>query len=352
LVRRLFPERAYVSLDLPSEAEQAERDPDSFLARHGAPLVVDEVQYAPGLFRHLKRVVDRKRSEPGQFVLTGSQKLALMREVSDSLAGRAEILELEALSLAELRGGGIDASVESVAVRGGMPELWERPELDATAFQRSYVSTYLERDLRLQLNVGSLRDFERFVRACALRSAGVLNKTELARDIGISTSTASAWLSVLEASGQLFVLEPWFSNGTKSLVKTPKLHVADSGLLSFLVGLRAPSDLVDSPLGGAVWESFVCSELRRSLRSGRREGDLYYWRDRAREVDFLVHRAGRFELYDAKRTAHPSDGDAAPLHAVAATLRKGSVVRKAIVCRTSNAYPLADGAEAMPAEAL
>ncbi len=352
LVRRLFPEHGYVSLDLPSEAEQAERDPDAFLARHGAPLVVDEVQYAPGLFRHLKRVIDRERSRAGQFVLTGSQKLALMREVSDSLAGRAEVIELEALSLAELRGAGIDSAVETVAVRGGMPELWERPELDAAAFHRSYVATYLERDLRLQLNVGSLRDFERFVRACALRSSGVLNKTELARDVGISTSTASAWLSVLEASGQVFVLEPWFSNRTKSLVKTPKLHVADSGLLSFLVGLRDASDLLESPLGGAVWETFVCSELRRSLRSGRREGDLFYWRDRAREIDLLVHRAGRFELYDAKRTAHPSSGDAAALHAVAALLRKGSVVRRALVCRTPNPYPLGDGAEAVPADAL
>lgn len=352
LVRRLFADHAYVSLDLPSEAEQAEHDPDAFLKRHGMPLVVDEVQYAPGLFRHLKRVVDRKRSEAGQFILTGSQKLTLMRKVSDSLAGRAEVLELEALSLAELREAGIDTDVETVVVRGGMPELWERPELDAVAFHRSYVATYLERDLRLQLNVGSLRDFERFVRACALRSAALLNKTELARDVGISTSTASAWLSVLEASGQIFVLEPWFSNRTKSLAKTPKLHVADSGLLAFLVGLRSGPELVESPLGGAVWETFVCSELRRLLRTGRREGDLYYWRDRAREIDLLVHRAGRFELYDAKRAAHPSAGDAGPLHVVASMLPKRSVVRKAVVCRTTNPFPLGDGAEAIPAGAL
>jgi uncharacterized protein len=253
LAKRLFPNHGYVTLDLPSEAEQAERDPASFLLRHPAPVVIDEVQYAPGLFRHLKSVIDGDRSSNGRFILTGSQKFALMRGVSESLAGRAAIVELDGFSLAELRAAGFD-SPEHMMVRGSMPELWEKPELDGPAYYQSYVTTYLERDLRALLDVGSLRDFERFLRACALRSAQMLNKAELARDVGISPSTAGAWLSVLEASNQIFLLEPWFANKTKTLVKSPKLYLCDSGLLCYLMGVRSPGDLLDSPYRGAVWE--------------------------------------------------------------------------------------------------
>ena len=160
-----------MSLDLPSEAEQAEKEPASFLARHGRPLMVDEVQYAPRLFRHLKAVLDAERAKNGQFILTGSQKLGLMRAVSESLAGRADVLELEGLTLVELRGADRRISPVEAAVRGTLPELWEKPDLDPALFHRSYVTTYLERDLRLILRVASLRDFERFLRACALRSA-------------------------------------------------------------------------------------------------------------------------------------------------------------------------------------
>ena len=240
LVRRLLPRHHYVSLDLPSEAAQAERDPAQFLQRHPPPLILDEVQYAPAVFRHLKSVVDARRSENGRFVLAGSQLFPLMSGVSESLAGRAEILHLEGLSYAEAAAARRALTPAEFAVRGGFPELHEKPDLDGPAFYRSYVTTYLERDLRTLLNVGSLRDFERFVRAGALRSAQLLNKAELARDVGVSPPTAAQWLSLLEASGQAVLLEPWFSNRTKSLVKTPKLYLADGGLLCALLGVRTP----------------------------------------------------------------------------------------------------------------
>src|SRR5690606_14274071 len=195
LARRLFPSHGYVTLDLPSEAEQAERDPVAFLRRHPAPLIIDEVQYAPGLFRHLKSVIDSNRASNGKFILTGSQKFSLMKGVSDSLAGRATIVELDGFSLGELEAAlpGFDA--REAVVRGSMPELWQKPELDGPAYYQAYVTTYLERDLRSMLDVGSLRDFERFLRTCALRSGQLLNKAELARDVGISPMTAAAWLS-------------------------------------------------------------------------------------------------------------------------------------------------------------
>jgi predicted AAA+ superfamily ATPase len=352
LVRRVFPAHGFVSLDLPSEAEQAEKDPRGFLARHPPPLILDEVQYAPRVFRHLKAQVDAARQRNGQFILTGSQKLVLMAEVSESLAGRAAVLELEGLSFAEIARAVPSAGPAAVGARGTLPELWEKQELEADEFWRSYVTTYLERDLRSLLAVSSLRDYERFVRACALRSAQLLNKAELARDVGVSPSTAGQWLSILEASNQVFLLEPWFSNRTKTLVKTPKLYLGDPGLLCFLAGIHGERELLASPLAGAVWETLVCAELRRALRNRRREGDLFFWRDRTREVDFLVHRGGRFDLYEAKWTEHPDARDAASLARVAGELGARNVTRRAIVCRSQHAYPVGDGIEAVPLGAL
>ncbi len=344
LVRRLFSQHAYVTLDLPSEAEQAEREPGRFIERHPPPLIVDEVQYAPQLFRHLKRAVDARRAAFGQFLLTGSQPFAVMAGVTESLAGRASVLQLATLSYAEVLRALPQTSVEDMIVRGGFPELYENPELDAHGFYQSYVATYLERDLRAQLQVGSLRDFERFLRAAALRTAGLLNRAEVARDVGISPSTAGQWLSVLERSGIVTLLEPWFSNRTKSLVKTPKLHFRDTGLCAFLMGIVSRGDLLDSPLAGGLWESMVCGELQRLIDSGAAPWQLAFWRDRTKEADFLLHRAGHLRLADAKWNEHPEGPG------------KLALVRReldpsppcAIVCRAANRYPIAASIEALP----
>src|ERR1700676_86001 len=181
---RLFPNPIFVSLDPPPEAEQAEREPQSFLQRYPPPVIIDEVQYAPGLFRYLKVAVDASRNRNGQFLLTGSQKFTLMKSVSESLAGRADIAELETLSLAEIRAALPQTVLENAIVRGGFPELHANPDIDVMAFYNSYLATYLERDVRSLANVGSLREFERFLRACALRSATLLNKAGFPPDVG------------------------------------------------------------------------------------------------------------------------------------------------------------------------
>src|SRR5208337_2492517 len=271
---RLFPDHEFVSLDLPTEAEQAEKEPQNFLQRHPVPVIIDEVQYAPDLFRYLKVAVDATRRRSGQFLLTGSQKFTLMKSVSESLAGRADIAELETLSLAEIRGALPETTPESAIVRGGFPELHADPDIDHLAFYNSYLATYLERDVRSLANVGSLRDFERFLRACALRSANLLNKADLARDVGIAPSTANHWLSVLEASGQVVLLEPWFSNRTKSIVKSPKLYLADTGLLCALLNIRSEDALRQSPAVGAIWETFVFAQLRHREGCAGRAGNL------------------------------------------------------------------------------
>lgn len=348
LVQHLFPDHELVSLDLPSEAELAEHDPRTFLTRHPPPLVVDEVQYAPGLFRHLKTIVDAQRARNGQFILTGSQKFPLMKSVSESLAGRADILELEPLSWREARRVRPALSVEEFLLRGGFPELHARPEIDAEGFYRAYVATYLERDLRQLLNVAQLRDYERFLRACALRTGQLLNRADLARDVGISGSTAAAWMSVLQATGEIALLEPWFSNRTKSLVKTPKLYLGDSGLCAFLCGIRSAKDLAASPLTGALWETMVFGEIRRHQINRRGGWTLNFWRDRTKEADFLFHRGGRFDLADAKWTEHPGPRDADNLRRIAAELSVRKVDRCAVICRCAHGYPLLPTVAAMP----
>jgi predicted AAA+ superfamily ATPase len=345
---RLFPNHTFVSLDLPTEAEQAEKEPRSFLQRHPPPAILDEVQYAPALFRHLKVAVDAHRTRNGQFLLTGSQKFTLMKNVSESLAGRADIVELETLSFAEIRVALPQIGVETAIVRGGFPELYANPEIDLIAFYNSYLATYLERDVRSLTNVGSLRDFERFVRACALRSANLLNKADLARDVGIAPSTANNWLSLLEASGQVILLEPWFSNRTKSIVKSPKLYFADTGLLCTLLNIRSEEALLQSPAVGAVWETFVFAQLRARERRARRVGSLFFWRDRTREVDFVVDVGGRLELFEAKWTELPDASDTVNLNFVRDAVGKSQVTAGAVISRTLNGFPLANGFRALP----
>jgi predicted AAA+ superfamily ATPase len=195
-----------------------------------------------------------------------------MKNVSESLAGRADIVELETLSFAEIRAALPSTELEAAIVRGGFPEIYANQEIDSVAFYNSYLATYLERDVRALSNVGSLRDFERFLRACALRSANLLNKADLACDVGIAPSTANQWLSMLEASGQVVLLDPWFSNRTKAIVKSPKLYIADTGLLCALLNIRSEEALRQSRAVGAVWETFVFAQLRDRERHAGRTG--------------------------------------------------------------------------------
>ena len=261
----------------------------------------------------------------GQFLLTGSQKFTLMKNVSESLAGRADIAELETLSFAEIREALPKTELETAIVRGGFPELYANLDIDSVAFYNSYLATYLERDVRALANVGSLRDFERFLRACALRSANLLNKADLARDVGVAPSTANQWLSMLEASGQVVLLEPWFSNRTKSIVKSPKLYIADTGLLCALLNIRSEESLRQSPAAGAIWETFVFAQLRDRERRTGRTGSLFFWRDRTREVDFIVDAGGRLELFEAKWTELPDPGDTVNLNFVRNAIGKSRV---------------------------
>ena len=310
LLRHLFPDHHYVTLDRPLTAEQADSDPEAFLAAHPAPVVIDEIQYAPSLFRYLKMRIDEHRSRKGQYLLTGSQKFTLMQGVADSLAGRAATVELEGLSCLDLAAAGnIKPSTEAyldMMYRGSFPELWTEPDRPAAAFFDAYIATYLERDVKQVLAVGNLRDFERFLRGCALRTGQQLNKSDLARDVGISVSTAGEWLSVLEALGQIHLLEPWFGNLGKRLAKAPKLYLSDPALVCALSGLTREA-LPQSPLLGALWETFVYAELRKQWSFAGVKPRLWYYRDQSNyEVDFISEQGHDLSFYECKWTSSPS----------------------------------------------
>ncbi|MBI2027200.1 MAG: ATP-binding protein [Deltaproteobacteria bacterium] len=312
LITHLFPQWKALSLDHPSLASLANDNPEQFLREHKAPLIIDEVQYAPNLFRYLKIVIDKNRQKKGEYILTGSQKLPLMENVSESLSGRCAVIELETLSLSEIMAIYPDRKIMDCVIRGGFPEMNVEIERDVNIYFESYLATYLERDIRNILKVHNLRDFNRFIRACAYRSGQILNKTELARDVGISPTTANEWLTILEASNQIFILEPWFSNKTKGLAKSPKIYLTDTGLLCHFFNIRTQENLFQSPARGAIWESFVCSELRKHQQWIKGRAELWTFRMLQQcEVDFLIQKGGRFYLIEAKlnETIHKNDID-------------------------------------------
>lgn len=352
LARRVFADADYVSLDLPSLAAQAESTPDAFLRHFREPLIIDEVQYAPSLFRHLKFVIDQDR-RPGRFLLTGSQLFPLMQGVSESLAGRSAVLRMHGLSGAELAEAGRGLAVEDLVFRGGFPELHVQPALPAHIWHASYVATYLERDVRNIMQVGNLRDFERFLRAAAARIGAMLSYSELARDVGISPNTAKKWISVLQTSGQLFLLEPYYRNIGKRLVKTPKLYFCDSGLAMFLLGFEDWRSVLRHPMAGQLWENHVIMEIVRHYAAKGRDKPLWFWRTaQGEEVDLLVEEGGRFVAVEAKYTENPDQRDLKGVSSVIQSYGPDAVLSALVVCRTRHIHGLDAIGKAVPADRL
>ena len=341
LLRRLFPEAGYITLDYPAYAEAAVTEPEGLLAQFDGQLIVDEIQYAPALLRYLKVKIDEDRV-PGRFLLTGSQTFSLMQGVSESLAGRCGIAQLYTLSRTELLAAGKDEGELDFLFRGGYPELYVGA--DEEMWFPSYVATYLERDIRNVLRVLDLREYHRFLKVAALRNARVVNYTELARDVGIAPNTARKWLGLLETSGLVDLLEPYFGNHTKRVIKSPKLVFLDTGLTSFLCGFSSAQALGRSPFIGSLWESDVYGELVRWLagRGGRRQ--VLWWRTvSGHEVDFVVELAGgRIAAIECKWAQDP--GRTIPPGLRALRTAEGEKVAAAfVVCRTPAAYRLEDG---------
>jgi uncharacterized protein len=308
LARAIFPAHPYVSLEDPDHREFAAADPRGFLARYPHGAVLDEIQRVPSILSYLQTLIDKNR-KPGRFILTGSQQFLLMRGVSQSLAGRVAVVMLPPFSLAELTevphlhpdrldvAGRARSSpafaLDWLLLHGLYPAVHDTGA-DATDWMGSYYRTYVERDVRELLAVGDLETFGRFIRLCAGRSGQLLNLSALGSDAGVTHTTARRWLSVLVTSGLVHLLQPHHANFSKRLIKSPKLYFLDPGLLCYLLRITRPEDVGTHPLRGAIFETFVVSELVKLFAAAGREPPLFFWRDQSgHEVDVVIDLGGR-----------------------------------------------------------
>ena len=325
LLKHLFGKHyRYVSLETPDIREAASVDPRGFLALFPPPAILDEVHFAPNLLPYIKEHLDAHRDKKGQYLLSGSQNLLLIEKVTESLAGRAAILRLLPLATREAMGRPQSLlpweegrrhvnrqNVSSLALwkgflRGGYPELTAEPKRDLLLWHASYVQTYLERDVRSLRQVGDLTLFQSFLRTLATRSGQLLNLTGIARDLGMAVNTAKAWLSVLEATFQVIILRPYFANISKRLVKAPKVYFIDVGTLCHLTGLKDPGHAASGPMGGAIFETAVLSEIVKTLVHRGEEPRVYFWRtSTGTEVDIVVEMDEKLTPIEAKLSATP-----------------------------------------------
>lgn len=332
LLRNAKPDIPYVTLDDPHMLTSAVSESGTFFKLTPPPLVIDEIQYAPQLFPYIKMVLDTE-GKKGQFFLSGSQQYLMMKNVSESLAGRIGILNLHGLSLREIQG--IDFNLpfcpgsdylearKSSAVplefkmvwelihRGSMPAMSAGTDMDWELFYAAYVRTYLERDVRDLAQVGDEIKFLKFMTAVAALTGQLLNVASLARDAGVSQPTAERWLSILRASNLVYLLQPYHNNVTKRAVKTPKLYFLDTGLAAYLTRWNTPEVLQNGAMAGAFFESFVVTEILKSYaNAGVIDPSLYFYRDKEQnEVDLIVHRDGQLYPIEIKKNADPDTGD-------------------------------------------
>lgn len=367
------PERTYVSLDDALLLDLARRDPALFLQRFRPPLLIDEIQYAPELLPYIKMASDSAQ-QPDLFWLTGSQQFHLMAGVSESLAGRVAIVQLLGLSrwerigrgsesqpfiptpseLAEREGHGGSLGLRELyrmIWRGSYPAVALNDEMDRDLFYSSYVQTYLQRDVRDLARVGDEMSFLRFLRVAAARTGQLLNLSDFARDADIAVNTAKSWLSILRASGIVYLLEPYHSNLSKRLVKAPKLYFLDTGLCAYLTGWSSPETLEVGAMSSAILETWVIGELLKGYLHNGKQPPFFYYRDRdKKEIDLLIARNGVIYPLEIKKTASPSIAD---IRAFSALDRLGVPVGPGgVICLAERSLPLTGSAMSIPVSLL
>lgn len=363
------PGRAYVTLDDPQVLELAREDPALFLQRFPPPVLIDEIQYAPGLLPHIKMQADAGR-QSGAFWLTGSQQFHLMRGVSESLAGRAGIVRLLGFSRQEQEGRGAEArpflptpdlgrrslpddhrlglrDLYRMIWRGSFPAAADLNGEALSLFHSSYVQTYLQRDIRDLARVGDEMAFYRFLRATAARTSQLLNLNELARDADLAPNTAKKWLSILVASGLVHLLEPFHTNLTRRMVKAPKLYFLDTGLAAFLTGWSSPETLEAGAMSGAFLETWVVAEVLKSWWHNGLTAPVYFYRDRdQREIDLLIVQDGTLHPVEIKKSAAP--GRDALRHFRALEQVGAPVGHGGVLCLADQGLPLSRSVDLLP----
>lgn len=324
LLRKLFPKAHYVLLEDLDTIARIKEDPRSFIEECHGPVILDEIQNVPELFNYARTVIDKNTKRYGQWIFTGSQEAPLMQGVSESMSGRVAVFQLLPLSKKE--------SSKVSAFKGGFPEVLDKPSSAAIWF-RSYVQTYLERDVRAITSVRDLSTFRRFLSILASRSGTMLNKTDIAAPLGVSVPTVTEWLSILEITGQILVVPPFYENFGKRLVKSPKIYFTDTGLLSYLLGFENKTAMQKSTFYGNIFEGFVASEILKHQLGTGKSRNIYYFRDeQGLEVDFIVPKgAGEICLLEAKTSRTIKPAMAKPLQRLAARI-KNRKVSQYIIC--------------------
>ncbi len=360
--------RKYVTLDDPHLAQLANEDPALFLQRFTPPILIDEIQYAPTLFPYIKMRVDEKH-EPGAFWLAGSQQFELMQKVSESLAGRIGIVNLLGLSLKEEQKHPKIAEpflpnekqlkhraeysqplslqeIYRIIWRGSFPTLYTS-QIDRDLFYSSYVQTYLQRDIRDLANIADSHGFLKFLRAAAARTGQLLNMTDMARDSGISPMTAKHWLTHLEASGIIYLLEPYHNNITKRLIKTPKLYFLDTGLCAYLTEWSSPETLEAGAMSGAMLETFIFTEILKSYWHNGKRAPLYYYRDKdKKEIDLLIVQNEVIYPLEFKKSARIDKSIVLQFNVLKKLNKK--IGNGGIICLASSLLPITSTDNAIP----
>jgi uncharacterized protein len=330
LCRMVFPKHAYANLEAPDVRAFAAEDPRGFLGQFRAGAVIDEVQRVPELTAYLQGMIDADPRH-GRWILTGSQSLTMLESVSQSLAGRTGVLHLMPLARSEVRRfRRHPKSLDEAMFTGGYARILDQ-RLAPAEWLGAYVRTYVERDVRLISNIGDLGTFQRFVQLCASRTAQLLNLSSLALDAGVSQPTAKAWLSILEATFLVFRLQPYFANLGKRLIKTPKLHFVDTGLVCWLLGIRSAEQLRLHPLRGPIFETWIVSEIMKHRLNRGEHAGLYFYRDRqGMEADLVIEDGRTITVLEAKsgQTATAQLVDAG--RAVADTLGRAGKVQRVV----------------------
>ena len=321
----------YITLDDPIMMQTACEEPGIFFKSMPPPVFVDEIQYAPNLFPYIKMIIDREKKK-GQFYFSGSQQFRMMKNVSESLAGRLGIAQMSGLSLREIKGVDFHACFRptdeyfagrrqnlvpadyretwKIIHRGSMPELAVNDSLDWQSFYAAYTKTYIERDVRDLTQVGDELAFLKFMAAIASMTGKLLNLASLAQDAGISAPTAQRWISVLMAADLVYLLPPYYNIALKRAIKTPKVYFLDTGLAAYLTKWSSAEVLETGAMAGAFFESFVIAEIIKSYRNAGQEPPLYFYRDRdGNEIDLLIAGDGTLYPIEIKKTANPQKGD-------------------------------------------
>ncbi len=362
--------RRYVTLDDLEQKELAQTDPALFLQKHKPPVTIDEIQYAPDLFNYIKMAVDKSK-QPGMFWLTGSQKFHLMKGITESLAGRVAIIDMLGFSQAEVEGrafalqpfmpttdwleqarslAGNPKQVMDVYEniwRGSFPKIIVDKKISRDIFYNSYIQTYIQRDVRDILNISNVTSFMKFLRTIAARTGQLLNYSDIARDVDIDHKTAKSWLSVLETSGLVYLLQPYHNNITKRLIKTPKIYFLDTGLCCYLTRWPSPESLEAGAMSGAILETYLLTEILKSYWHNGKSADFYYYRDiDQKEIDLVLEEGNTIYPVEFKKTATPSR--TASKHFPVLAKLKREIGHGAVICLRETDVPLSREVDAIP----